>query len=84
MELITQDKRKKYKEGYKQHRKNVKYDLNYYHSNKKEIECPYCKKLTCNLYLNKVQILHTKKTRTRKRRKKRRTFLIYKFNHKIL
>ena len=51
MELITQDKRKKYNEGYKQHRKNVKYNLNYYHSNKKEIECPYCKKITCNLYL---------------------------------
>lgn len=51
MEAIIQDGRRKYEIGFKQNKKDTKYNLNYYHTNKKEITCPFCKRKTCNLYI---------------------------------
>lgn len=53
MEVL--DKRKKYLEGYKEHNKNTKYHLNYYHSSKINIECPICNKNSFYRYLKQHQ-----------------------------
>jgi hypothetical protein len=51
MEIIKTDKRKKYDVGFKQHKKDIKYNNVYYHKTKGEILCPICNKKILNYCL---------------------------------
>lgn len=57
MNIPEEPKNKKciYPEGYKQHYKDSKYFLNYYHTNKHLIECPNCHKQTNNTHIREHQ-----------------------------
>jgi hypothetical protein len=50
IEIVRRRKHTDY-ESYRDYKIKTKYDLNYYHSTKREINCPICDKKTFDRYL---------------------------------